>query len=281
METARKDLTEVVSQAQKELNKLTTDAPLPEDSTADRAAVDTETVAEPSGENTESTPTHQRTSNENLFARLQNSLPPNIVSTVQKQLPESLKNASSSIDLAQLRTTLSTEFERVQGVTRTQAEEYVHKSEGILREAMKEAGDFLKEAVKVVPPEEDGGIPVGVMWDGTDVWMLPSSGGTPTSSAKGKEKETSSRNHSLDGLKAAATRAESLLKQLKHDPEVIRADPEVDPQSRELYKTWLEDKVNSHEDGINDSKWQDAMAKALAESVDGEALQSVHDILGG
>ena len=70
-----------------------------------------------------------------FLSRLQATLPPNIVSTMQNHIPESIKHASESIDLGQLRSTLVSDFQRVQGVTRAQAEEYFHKSEGLLREA--------------------------------------------------------------------------------------------------------------------------------------------------
>lgn len=80
---------------------------------------------------------------------------------MQAQLPECLKNAQH-IDLAQLGSMLSSELQRVQDVTRAQAEEYVHKSEALLHEVMKEAVDVLREAVKVIPPEEGGATEVPV-----------------------------------------------------------------------------------------------------------------------
>jgi hypothetical protein len=36
------------------------------------------------------------------------------------------------------------------GATRAQAEDYVHKSEALLREAMKEAGDVLRAGLKQI-----------------------------------------------------------------------------------------------------------------------------------
>jgi hypothetical protein len=76
------------------------------------------------------------------------------MSTVQNTIPETLKHATENIDLSQLRTTLTNELQCVQNATITQAGEYVHRSEGLLREAMKEAGEVLRDAVKVIPLEE-------------------------------------------------------------------------------------------------------------------------------
>lgn len=220
---------------------------------------------------------HARAASQNLFTRLQAALPPNLVSTVQSQLPEALKQPGS-IDFTQLRTTLTSEFQRVQGITRVQAEEYVHKSESLFREA----GEFLKEAVKVIPPEEGGSVaPAGTLWDGTDIWMLPE----PRSSTKGKGKEverhsSSSGRPSVDGLRAVATRAEALLKQLRHDPEVLKVDPSADERASQLYEAWKKDKVASKEGGITGVEWKANIQKALEDPVDGHALKTTLSTLG-
>jgi len=214
---------------------------------------------------------------QSLFARLSSSLPPNIVSTVQTHLPDSLKNASQTIDFAQLRANLSTEFQRVQGVTRTQAEEYVHKSEVLLKDAMREAGDVLREAVKVIPPEEGSYAP-GTVWDGTDVWMLPTPSDATITDVKGKGRQGD--RLSGEGQRSVATRAESLLKQLKYDPAVVRADPEAEEGAKDLYLRWIEAEVDSKEGGLDNSEWTDKMTNALGEHGDGEALQATHDALG-
>ena len=165
LETARKDFSEVVVQAQKELSKFTTveepkDVKEPETTeetniassiagpSSDASdAPDVPTIQEPSTSASppadKETPTAS-TSTATLFSRLQSALPPNIVATVQNNLPDSLKHASESIDFSQLGTNLLSEFQRVQGVTRAQAEEYVLKSEVLIRDAMKEAGEVLQ-----------------------------------------------------------------------------------------------------------------------------------------
>lgn len=174
---------------------------------------------------------------------------------------------------------MTSEFQRVQGITRAQAEEYVHKSEGLLKEAQ----EFLKEAVKVVPPEEAdrrGGsvAPAGMLWDGSDLWMIPDVAGP---SLKGKEKEGEpSVKSAAEGLRAVATRAESLLKQLRHNPEVIKVDPTADESAKALYEQWTRDHVDSEEGGITGKHWSEATQKALADPADGSALQDTHDALG-
>lgn len=307
-ESARKDLGQVVSQAQKEISKLTTESttdaadaprateqqsgseasPGPSSASASESPEAPSTTEESTVENeaaSQTTPTQTRhsrgvsvsTAAQNFFSRLQSSIPADLASTVQAKLPESIKQGAGSIDFAQLRTSLTTEFQRVQGVTRAQAEEYVHKSEELLREA----GEFIKDVVKVVPPEEGGQITPGVMWDGSDIWMLPEMHSGPSTDTKGKAREKSADSISSgDGLRAVATRAEALLKQLRHDPEVIRVDPEADERAAKLWKEWYSVQIESKEGGIDGAEWAAAIKTALDDPTDGAALQQTHDTLG-
>ncbi|KAK0504727.1 hypothetical protein EDD18DRAFT_1397845 [Armillaria luteobubalina] len=265
IETARKDFSQVVTQAQKELNKYTSTEP----STASPTEGESETTPSASTPTDREESASSSTSSQNLFSRLQSALPPSIVATVQDHIPDSLKHASENIDFVQLRTTLSTEFQRVQGVTRSQAEEYVHKSEALLKEAIKEASDVLRDAVKVIPPEESNGS--GLVWDGSDMWMLPADPSEISSADKGKGKATSQR--------AVATRAEALLKRLKHDSEIIRRDPEVDQGSKEVYAQWLASDISSKEGGIDNEEWKDKINSTLQDPVDGAGLKANEDTL--
>ncbi|KAJ7680469.1 hypothetical protein DFH06DRAFT_1278495 [Mycena polygramma] len=275
LETARKDIGGVVTQAQQELNKFTAETPVTPAESADTAAESS--PSEESATPRTASPSAQDASSsggvQTLFSRLQSALPPNIVATVQSHIPETLKHASENIDLAQMRTTLTAEFQRVQGVTRVQAEEYVHKSEALLREAMKEAGEVLRDAVKVVPPEESQSSSGSgnLIWDGADMWMLPNDSSDP--SAKGKEK---AGRQSTDTQLAVATRAESLLKRLKHDPEIIKHDPEADAGAKELYSQWLS---TAMKDGIDGEEWTAKISTVLNESADGQALKTNQDAL--
>lgn len=219
------------------------------------------------------------TSTQGLFARLQAALPPNVVATVQSNIPESLKHASENIDLNQIRTNLLTEFQRVQGVTRAQAEEYVHKSETLLRDAVKEAGEVLREAVKIVPPEE-GGVSAsgsGLMWDGTDMWMLPYDTSESTTSSSSKDKEGS--RGILESQNAVASRAEALVRRLKCDPSILRHDPEVEEGVKEQYAKWREVDVETKDGGLDGGEWKAKISTALEET-DGELLKQTFNTLG-
>ena len=108
-------------------------------------------------------------------------------------------HAPSYADLAHYREVLVAEFARVQGVTRAQAEEYAQKSEALLREA----GEYLKDAVRVVPPEDgedgSGSGEADVVFDGMGVGVVVmpptmTSGSGTKRSAKGKEKGNENEN---------------------------------------------------------------------------------------
>src|SRR5260221_4961177 len=139
LETARKDFGGVVVQAQKELTKLTVgnETPTSEHIEGDATPVDTSEKVGSSESTEESnasastssdTPTRESdtsiSASQTFLSRLQASFPPNIVSTVQNHIPDSIRHVSENIDLGHLRSTLVSDFQRVQGVTLTQAEEY-------------------------------------------------------------------------------------------------------------------------------------------------------------
>lgn len=291
---------QVVTQAQRGIEKLSTAETQPNASEGEGKAESDDGEEESDPEESAETPTTRPASTElggeasasttttaqSIFVRLQSTIPPNIVSAVQAQLPDSLRNAQN-IDLAQLRSTLSSEFQRVQGVTRAQTEEYVQKSEALFREAMKEAGDILRDAVKVIPPEASSDTDAPVIWDGTDIWMLPglaaSADGLTTagSASKGKGKEVGAGplgRPSDDARRAVATRAESLLKQLRSNPEIIKLDPAVDT-SNDAYLAWADASEASGE-GFGTKRWRERIAEALSDPSDGVALQATLDGLG-
>ncbi|KAF9012460.1 hypothetical protein BDQ17DRAFT_1387181 [Cyathus striatus] len=280
-QAAKKDFGEVVVQAQKEISKLAVVGEASQSSS--RQSQPTETTSDTPASNDTTSPADSTTTlrgedstltpSQNLLSRLQSALPPNIVSTVNSHLPESLKHASDNIDISQLRSTLLTEFQRVQGVTRAQAEEYVHKSESFLRDAIKEANEVLREAVKVIPPGDaaDNESPGGLVWDGTDVWMVPSETG---GAGKGKASESSGENQ-----RTVATRAEALLRRLKTDPLIIRHDPEGDAASKQLYTSFLAEEIDSQEGGIEGDTWEARILEVLEDSDDGQALKNLEQSL--
>ena len=270
-------------QAQKEISKLTAAEPseTPEANSSEAGPSEESSTSSEQQSTLEASTSEASTSSnatQTLLSRLQSVVPPNVIATVQNNIPESLKHASENIDLQQIRSNLLSEFQRVQGVTLAQAEEYAHKSEALLREAVKEAGEALREAVKVIPPDQAG--PSGgstLMWDGTDMWMLPSEPGEPSSA--GKDKEGSS-SKGLESQSAVASRAEALLRRLKHDPEIIRHDPEAEDGVKEQYLAWKQQEVDSLDGGTEGSTWNAKINAALQDSTDGPALKELESTLG-
>ena len=291
-QSARKDLGQVVQQAQKELTKLTaepsgspssstTGAPLPEASSSPQDEEPKEGDSEEeeggdSGSDNESTsstiaPTTSANPAQSIFTRLQSTIPPNLVSSVQSNIPPSIMHAAAgSVDFSQLRNTLTTEFTRVQDITRAQAEEYVHKSEELLREA----GEFLKDAVKVVPPESQDES-VGVVWDGSDVWMLPAMAASAASEQTPGASTSGAKRSSVEGTRAVATRAEELLRRLRHDDTVIKADPEGEETVKALYDEWAANYVEPV-GGIGGDEWSGKRKLAL----DAEGVSGLKDSVG-
>ncbi|CAE6512809.1 unnamed protein product [Rhizoctonia solani] len=165
-----------------------------------------------------------------FFSRLQANLPPQfapavITATLQSQLTTAQAQAGV------LRTSLAANIQRIQQeanvpISLAQAEklagEYVHRSE----ELLKGAGAFLKDAVHVIPAEGSTDTR-GVVWDGSDIWMMPSpmAPGTPA-----PEATTTGR--------PALTHAEALLKRLKSDPQVLQVDPAAS-SAKEKYEKYL------------------------------------------
>lgn len=271
----------VVNQAQRELNKLTTgDQPQTETESDGRSITPTDREAPPSEETTPAAESNASLSS--FLSRLQSVIPPNVASTVRNHLPETLKHASENLDFAQLQSNLMSELQRVQGLTRAQAEEYVHKSESLLREAVREAGVALREAVKIVPPEENvASSSAGAIWDGTDMWMLPSEAGIDGSdgSTGARDSSDNSSRQAAETQRAVATRAESLLRRLKRDPSIIRHDPENDEALGDYYCQWLSQEVDAN-GGIDGPHWSQTAAELLEEPNDGPALQQTQDALG-
>ncbi|CAE6416388.1 unnamed protein product [Rhizoctonia solani] len=287
---ARKDLGSVVQAARKEASWLGNNVTAQRDvrSTSGEAPnPDTTSSAEPSapisidtkGKEKEieddtatiksSSPTIETTpaasTGGTFFSRLQANLPPqfapaSITATLQSQLSTAQAQADA------LRTSLATNIQRIQQegnmpITFAQAEklagEYVHRSE----ELLKGAGAFLKDAVHVIPAEGSDSTR-GVVWDGSDIWMMPSpiAPGTPAP-------ETGA------GGRPALTHAEALLKRLKSDPEVLRVDPAASSAeaSYEKYVAGID---------TSDAQWTARIREVIADtSEDSDALLATKEKL--
>ena len=274
----------VVNSAQREINKLTTgdSANHQPQTEATEGESDGRSITPTDREAPSDSTTPVAGSNASLssfFSRLQSVIPPNVASTVRNHLPETLKHASENLDFAQLQSNLMSELQRVQGLTRAQAEEYVHKSDSLLREAVREAGVVLREAVKIVPPEEAAAASssAGAVWDGTDMWTLPSDATVDGPDGSAQDGADHSSRQAADTQRAVATRAEALLRRLKHDPSIIRHDPENDEALGDYYSKWLSQEVDA-KGGIDGPYWSQTVTELLEEPDDG--LQQTQDTLG-
>ncbi|CEL60716.1 hypothetical protein RSOLAG1IB_03955 [Rhizoctonia solani AG-1 IB] len=200
-----------------------------------------------------------------FFSRLQANLPPqfapaSITATLQSQLSTAQAQADA------LRASLATNIQRIQQegnmpISFAQAEklagEYVHRSE----ELLKGAGAFLKDAVHVIPAEGSSDTR-GVVWDGSDIWMMPSPMAPATPAP---EADASGR--------PALTHAEALLKRLKSDPEVLRVDPAAS-SAVERYEKYLA------EIDTNNVEWTARIRELISDtSEDSDALLATKEKL--
>lgn len=139
------------------------------------------------------------------------------ISTLSSTIQQNLEQAGTKINLKQA--------EKL-------AEEYLKRGESLLGEA----GTFLKDAVKVVPPDQQS----SVVWDGSDIGMYAEQlGGVSAATAAGGA--GSSRSPSSD-LARSQLRLNALLRRLKGDTELLSLDPlsetsEMSSSRQEMYKT--------------------------------------------
>ncbi|KAF8322094.1 hypothetical protein DL93DRAFT_2071853 [Clavulina sp. PMI_390] len=237
-----------------------------------------------------------------LFARLQSRMPPNLqpsaiasaFSAASASLtadPNSARSPSSGptapvVDLAALRSTLISNIQRAQdNLPLAQAEKLAEGYLAKSQELFKEAGDFFKEAVKVVPPSErelDSGA-TGVFVSGTDVWLFPSplgtagwGGSSEAAASPVAGTDTPQSRPSLSAGTAAftghmsqATRSEALLRRLKYDPEMIRLDPSLDAAISSLYSEFVED-ISQNMGGIGGDKMTMRISEVLKPGAGGE-----------
>jgi hypothetical protein len=211
------------------------------------------------------------TSFSSFFSRLQSSLPPTLAPTataISQTVQRGISTGASQVDLNQIRGTVISNIQRVQqGITISQAEklaeEYLHKSEALL----KDAGTFLKDAVKVVPPDEGEDFATNAIWDGTDVWMFPSPVGTAGWGAqkndKGKAVAAPPRIIQSSNSNVRVTRRDALLKRLKYDAEMLKLDPSQDEIIQERYSKFVKDEWEG-KGGLSGELWDAKVKSALA-----------------
>ena len=226
IEAARKDLGEYVSQAQKGLNEqfatLSANSSTPaaegdtpaEGTSSSRDLVDTTT---PDGESSAtssasaSTATlpdpQQDASSQTLFTRLQSSLPPDLLTTLRETIPDSVRDAQRRQELAQA------------------AQARVHGAAARGEVLLRGASIFLRDAVRVVPPEE-----------------YPATASASASTPPTFEDATTPRAEAPSpvGISGTpATRRDALLRALRATPAILRVDPAKEERSVAFFGSWI------------------------------------------
>jgi hypothetical protein len=142
-----------------------------------------------------------------LFTRLQSSLPPDLLTGLRDTIPDSVRDAQARKELAQVAQA------RVQGAAA--------RGEELLRGA----SVFLRDAVRVVPPEEAD--------------SSPSASTTPSA-----HEDTTPRGKAVPTpivvSSTPATRRAALLRALRENPAILHVDPAREERSAALFVSWVE-----------------------------------------
>lgn len=311
MESARKDLTSVVAQAQKELEHLTAEGGAALRSATAQAGARVSGDESGSGSrevsgDTPSSATTEGDANEKAAAtpsdgpdagpsspgsaRTPTAASPAPSASTSTSAPTSTSttpNAQSDNPiqalLARAQATLPELEKRLQAAAptrddlaalRAQADEFSARGEQLLRGA----GAYLREAVRVVPPEdgeEEGSETPEVVLDAMGgVVVLPTSMG---SGARRKGKGPANANAKA----GPGGRLAAVLARLRREPETMARDPAADEDMavREAYATWLAQEVSARDGGMDAKYWKGRVEAELRDE-DGAALGKTRDALG-
>lgn len=282
-ESARKEVGQAVSSAQKELGRRLAET-TPQQSTSTEGEVnekagDGEGTSTPTPINTsDTTPQPEAVAESSspiaakanqLFSRLQASLPPNLAENFQKRLHDAQENPTIQQMRSSVTAGLAKLQEQTKGMSLAQAEEFVqHRSEVLLKETQ----DFFKEAVKVIPPEDSSAVTETAIWDGSDSWMVTTSESATSQSKKGKGKSGS--------ISFAGNRTAALMEKLRTEANILLLDPASEPNAgvKAVHEKWKADLIASKGVFTSDA-WTEDRDTALAG--DDGALSALHDKLGG
>ena len=176
-----------------------------------------------------------------LFTRLQSSLPlpPDLLTGLRDTIPDSVRDAQARKELAQVAQA------RVQGAAA--------RGEELLRGA----SVFLRDAVRVVPPEEADSSP-------------------SASTTLSAHEDTMSRGTAVPTPIAVsstpATRRGALLRALRENPAILRVDPAGEERSAALFVSWV--------GRIGAEASRDESRRESELGADDGALQSTRSALG-
>ena len=189
------------------------------------------------------------------------------ISTLSATIQSNLEKAGTRIDFKQA--------EKL-------AEDYLKRGEDMLGEAAQQAGSFLKDAVKVIPPEQAGGESGSYTysWDGTDVGIYGSADDEGRSNTVLFDRSTAGNE-----LSRSQYRLNALLRRLRSDVELLSQDPSAPGETkarREAFERFKKDKIEAK------GGWQGAEVQKLvwaemgpeANDSDVEALKKSKDAMG-
>jgi len=240
IQAARKDLGDYVSQAQKGLNgqlstTLSSSTPAPatdtdaqpsiassssdlidltpaegeSSSASSSASASTATLPDPQQQQQRPDQAQSPPNAQTLLTRLQSSLPPDLLTSIRDTIPDSVRDAQARRELAQVAQA------RVQGAAA--------RGEELLRSA----SVFLRDAVRVVPPEE------AAPYSSSSSSAAPSTHeGTPTPRGKAPAPPVVVSS-------TPATRRGTLLRALREHPAILRVDPAKEERSAALFASWV------------------------------------------
>jgi hypothetical protein len=239
IQTARKDLGDYVSQAQRGLNnQLSTTPPASsnvptsdadaqssvasssrelidlttadgESSASSSTSASTATLADPQQQQR---PDQAQSLNaQTLLNRLQSSLPPDLLTSLRDTIPDSVRDPQGRRELAQVAQA------RVQGAAA--------RGEELLRGA----SVFLRDAVRVVPPEE-----------AASSLSASSASGAPSAHEGTTKPRGKAASPSAAVASTPATRRGALLRALREYPAILRVDPAKEERSAALFASWVE-----------------------------------------
>jgi hypothetical protein len=237
-----------------------------------------------SGSSSTSLPTAKQT--QAFFKNLQSTLATEAnqinanLGSLQKTLSESIANNPS---LAQInRANISTLSSTIQqNLEKAGTKINLRQAEKLAEDLLGEAGSFLKDAVKVVPPEEGSGS-YTYSWDGTDVGVYGSGeDGNNNKSTVLFDRASMAGND----LSRSQLRLNALLRRLRTDVELLSQDPSAASETKarqDAFAAFKRDKI----EGAGGYEGQDVQKLVWAEmgpeanDADVEALKKTKDALG-
>lgn len=196
----------------------------------------------------------------------------------------------ATLNVADLRASLTTTFQKLQtdlhlADAERLAEEYLRKSEGVLTNA----GQFLSDAIKIVPPTSaDGEAESGVSWDASDAWAVPLAGSDLNARGGRLQFAQSDAQVARQTGKSLATvrqtRHLASLDALRSNRSLLLTDPAaaegIDADVREAWGRFSA--RFGEEGGIEGEKWTEKTWAELGPTKDKgvEELKALRDELG-